>query len=152
MFISNAAALRGPTPRVLSLLAWTPLVRSSPARPRLLAAPAPLPRVNTLVMLLCYPSVPCERKTRVHTAAGLVPRALMTFGMSLTSIASMPEPRNSVGTLLELEYRIRLEMLTRRQATRSCACCIQLGTLPLASAHLSVMTPAALSSFSSQCP
>ena len=40
----------------------------------------------------------------------------------MTAIASLPEPRDVDDTLLELEYRIRLEMFTRRQDARSCAC------------------------------
>ena len=104
--------------------------------------------MNTAMNMLCnvmLSLLPCERRTRVHTAVDSVDGAM-------TAIASLPEPRDVDDTLLELEYRIRLEMFTRRQDARSCACCIQLGTLPLASAHLSVMTPAALSSFLSQCP
>src|SRR6056297_2098772 len=85
--------------------------------------------------------LPCERRrTRVHTAADSV-------GGAMTAIASLPEPADVDGSLLELEYSKRLEMFTRRQDARSVASCVQLGMLPLARAHLSVMTPAALSSF-----
>src|SRR6056297_3210971 len=99
-------------------------------------------------VMLCYVMLsllPCERRTRVHTAVDSV-------GGAMTAIASLPAPGDVDGTLLELEYRKRLEMFRRRQDARSVASCVQLGMLPLASAHLSVMTPAALSSFSSQCP
>src|SRR6056297_47520 len=69
--------------------------------------------------MLCYVMLsllPCERRTRVHTAADSV-------GGAMTAIASLPEPGDVDGTLLELEYRKRLEMFTRRQDARSVASC-----------------------------
>src|SRR6056297_2660911 len=62
-------------------------------------------------VMLCYVMLsllPCERRTRVHTAADSV-------GGAMTAIASLPAPGDVDGTLLELEYRKPLEMFTRRQ-------------------------------------